>query len=162
MFDINEGDLRTITVKNIDVMVSRLLAARQSRLQQEREEVRQELEQLAHSHGFSIKELLSVPQVQYRNPHNPSETWTGRGARPKWLKHALAEGADLSSFLFGGTVSAPKVRKVKVKAKTKAKRKQAQKYRNPATGETYGGYGRKPTWLTKAIEKGVDLTPFYA
>ncbi|RME57731.1 H-NS histone family protein [Candidatus Parcubacteria bacterium] len=26
---------------------------------------------------------------KYRNPDNPSETWTGRGRQPKWVQQAL-------------------------------------------------------------------------
>ena len=55
MYDFNKVDLRTIAVKDIDSIVSDLLAARKGKVQQEREAVRQELEQLAHDRGFSIK-----------------------------------------------------------------------------------------------------------
>ena len=35
---------------------------------------------------------------KYRNPHNPDETYTGKGKHPEWLKTKLAEGATLDDF----------------------------------------------------------------
>jgi DNA-binding protein H-NS len=35
----------------------------------------------------------------YRNPKNASETWAGRGNRPRWLTAALKSGKKLESFL---------------------------------------------------------------
>jgi DNA-binding protein H-NS len=36
---------------------------------------------------------------KYRNPENPSETWSGRGREPKWLQHQIAEGKSKEDFL---------------------------------------------------------------
>lgn len=37
-------------------------------------------------------------RVKYRNPADSSQTWTGRGKRPIWLRDALENGASLESF----------------------------------------------------------------
>lgn len=47
-------------------------------------------------HVFNIKsnmkkKLGTVPP-KFRNPDNPSETWTGRGRRPRWFNAALEKG----------------------------------------------------------------------
>ncbi len=58
----------------------------------------------AQEHGFSLDEILgrkaagktSVPK--FRNPEDPSQTWSGRGRQPAWYKAAIAAGnspADL-------------------------------------------------------------------
>jgi|ERR1700730_8288258 len=36
---------------------------------------------------------------KYRNPENPSETWSGRGREPKWLQHQIAAGKSKADFL---------------------------------------------------------------
>jgi DNA-binding protein H-NS len=36
---------------------------------------------------------------KYRNPDNPSETWTGRGREPRWMQHQIAEGKSRDDFL---------------------------------------------------------------
>lgn len=58
----------------------------------------------AEEHGFSLDEILgkktsgktAVPK--YRNPENPSQTWTGRGRQPAWYKSAIAAGKDASEM----------------------------------------------------------------
>jgi DNA-binding protein H-NS len=35
---------------------------------------------------------------KYRNPNNPSETWSGRGKRPRWLARELKSGKRLDDF----------------------------------------------------------------
>ena len=58
----------------------------------------------AQEHGFSLDEILgkksagktSVPK--YRNPADPSQTWTGRGRQPAWYKSAVEAGTDPASL----------------------------------------------------------------
>jgi DNA-binding protein H-NS len=35
---------------------------------------------------------------KYRNPDNASETWSGRGRKPRWLEERLEKGAPLEDF----------------------------------------------------------------
>ena len=36
---------------------------------------------------------------KYQNPKNPSETWSGRGKQPRWLKVQLRAGKKLNDLL---------------------------------------------------------------
>jgi DNA-binding protein H-NS len=68
---------------------------------------------------------------KYRNPDNPSETWTGRGRQPRWLAAALKRGGRLEDFLIeGGSVrrreAAAKPRKAKTARKQAKPRKTAK------------------------------------
>jgi DNA-binding protein H-NS len=40
---------------------------------------------------------------KYRNPDNPSETWAGRGLKPRWLAAALKAGKKLEYFSIAST-----------------------------------------------------------
>lgn len=65
-------------------------------------------EKAAAQHGYSLAELTGMKKARgkaanvnppkYRNPENPSQTWTGKGRRPQWIKDAEANGTDLSKF----------------------------------------------------------------
>jgi DNA-binding protein H-NS len=52
-----------------------------------------DLEERARALGFSLGELVGIETVRrrrpalakYANPSNASETWSGRGRRPRWL-----------------------------------------------------------------------------
>lgn len=35
---------------------------------------------------------------KYRNPHNPSQTWAGRGVKPRWMQALLAQGSSMEEF----------------------------------------------------------------
>jgi DNA-binding protein H-NS len=61
----------------------------------------------AKQYGFTLEELLGGKSpakattkgiAKYANPADPSQTWTGRGRQPGWVKEALAAGKDLESM----------------------------------------------------------------
>jgi len=53
---------------------------------------RKELEKTAKSLGFSLSEIVAIAPVKskvaakYANPEDPSQTWTGRGRKPRWVE----------------------------------------------------------------------------
>ncbi len=46
--------------------------------------------------GSKLKGRKVAPK--YRNPHNRSETWAGRGATPRWLRALVKSGHKLEEF----------------------------------------------------------------
>ena len=71
-------------------------------------ELRRKMAEMAGASGFDINELLGSGKrgggkrgpaaVKYRNPKDPSQTWTGRGRKPTWIVEALKKGAKIESF----------------------------------------------------------------
>jgi DNA-binding protein H-NS len=55
--------------------------------------------------------------AKFRNPENPSETWAGRGLRPRWLVAAIKGGKKLEDFAIGGAVKGSAVKKTPAKRK---------------------------------------------
>lgn len=59
-----------------------------------------EIEELARAKGFTLSELTGVaaprkraPAVaKYANPANKSDTWSGRGRKPRWFADGLKAG----------------------------------------------------------------------
>jgi DNA-binding protein H-NS len=49
-------------------------------------------------HEASTATSAKIP-AKFRNPDNHSQTWTGRGLAPKWLKALIAAGRDKNEFL---------------------------------------------------------------
>lgn len=74
----------------------------------ERKKAIEAAERAAAEHGFSLAELTGVPipakrgksksPAKYRNPADPTQTWSGRGRKPRWIIEAAAAGRDLSDF----------------------------------------------------------------
>ena len=46
-----------------------------------------------------LKNVDQSHKTKYINPENPTQTWSGRGKQPKWVKEALAKGKTLEEFL---------------------------------------------------------------
>jgi DNA-binding protein H-NS len=51
-------------------------------------------------HAKSSTERRPYPAVvpKYRNPERPSETWAGRGKKPRWLAAQLKSGKRIDDF----------------------------------------------------------------
>lgn len=74
-----------------------------------------EMVQLASSLGLSVDDVIlrarrsgnfarpektkKTVAPRYRNPNNPSDTWTGRGKAPRWVSALQAQGVTLDSLL---------------------------------------------------------------
>jgi DNA-binding protein H-NS len=43
---------------------------------------------------------------KYRNPDNPSDVWSGRGRKPKWVEEKLAAGRELAEMQIADTQQA--------------------------------------------------------
>ena len=92
--------------------IIRVLAAR---LTSEKRALEKRLSQLSRETGevtqsepldLKLKENASArrrkyPRVfpKYRNPNESSETWSGRGKRPRWLTAALKAGHSIEEFV---------------------------------------------------------------
>ena len=68
--------------------------------QQDIAKAREEIQAIAQRAGISLQELVKSGvransgkvAVQYRNPANAEQQWTGRGRQPKWVKEWLQAG----------------------------------------------------------------------
>ena len=80
------------------------------RLTSEKRELEKRLAKLRHeseTHASSaevtpvLRERRKYPRVypKYRNPNEPSETWSGRGKQPRWLAAALETGQKIEEFM---------------------------------------------------------------
>jgi DNA-binding protein H-NS len=73
----------------------------------EREALRKKVTDLAKQNGFDIRDLFggrgkvrSNVAPKYRDPNNPSNTWSGRGRMPRWMAAATKGGkAKKEDFL---------------------------------------------------------------
>ena len=73
-----------------------------------RAEAKAALEAVAKEHGMSLNEILGATSKtsraavspKYRNPADPSQTWSGRGRQPAWFKEAIESGKKKKSLEF--------------------------------------------------------------
>ena len=103
-------DLASLSFKELQELEAEIASALVERARLDRTELRQKLTDLAAASGFTIDEVFggkrgragapkgSAP-IKFRNPDNPSETWSGRGRRAMWLADKLKKrGAKIEDF----------------------------------------------------------------
>ncbi len=78
---------------SLHVQLSQLL---QQKIQQEKQRLEERLKRLK----APVSGRRPYPPVspKYCNPDQPSETWTGRGKRPRWLVKQLKSGRRVEDF----------------------------------------------------------------
>jgi len=116
-------NLKSMSIDKLSQLREQVDAALNTKVIEERRAVQDQLgrlERLATS-GLRARAGRGGPRgavaPKYRNPENPSETWAGRGLKPRWLAAALKSGKKLE----GCSIAAPG-KKVGAAAK-KARRK---------------------------------------
>lgn len=98
-------DLSKLSVTELKDLLQQAVKEEKSREKSELESARNEIYAIAHRMGLPLKDLIGTGirkttgkvAVQYRNPANAKEEWTGRGRQPKWVKELIASGVDLQT-----------------------------------------------------------------
>jgi DNA-binding protein H-NS len=106
-----EIDFREMTVNELWQLLEDLSHILSVRLTAQIRELERRLIHLRHdakirpsesaSEMAAPRERRAYPRIfpKYQNPHEPSETWSGRGKRPRWLKAALKTGRAIEEFV---------------------------------------------------------------
>ena len=96
-------NLKSMSVDQLWELHELVVAELNHKMAAERAMLEQRLRQLGSTVTSSEvkRERRPYPKVlpKYRNPKNRSETWAGRGNRPRWLNAQLRSGKKLDDFL---------------------------------------------------------------
>jgi DNA-binding protein H-NS len=100
-------NLKSMSIGKLSKLKDQVDAILRTKVADERRTLEGELAKLSR---FSTSQLrLKGPGVRgpvapkYRNPENPSETWAGRGLKPRWLAAAIKAGKKLEHFSIAQT-----------------------------------------------------------
>ena len=93
-------DLNDLSLKELKDLQSQVAKAISSFEDRRKKQALAELEEKARTMGFSLAELTGSAPVRkrtpavakYANPADKSDTWSGRGRKPRWFAAALAAG----------------------------------------------------------------------
>lgn len=96
-------NLSNYSIEQLQSLIGEAQHELEKRRAEERSAIVKEIRRLAATAGLEVdlkgagasrtrRSATSKLPPKYRNPANPSETWTGRGPRPQWFKDALASG----------------------------------------------------------------------
>ena len=95
-----ELNLNTLSLKELKDLQSQVAKAIATFQDRQKKAALAELEEMARAKGFTLAELTGAPQprkrsvgaAKYANPADRSDTWSGRGRKPRWFIDALAHG----------------------------------------------------------------------
>src|SRR5579871_3483619 len=98
-------NLKSMSIDKLVDLRGRIDAVLGSKVAEERRTLESELAKLSRvemgggrskaAFGRGVRGMVAP---KYRNPENPSETWAGRGLKPRWLTAALESGKKLDDF----------------------------------------------------------------
>ena len=82
----------------VSAALARKIPAETARLNQQLRQLG--LGAVSHNVKMTSHARRPYPQVlpKYRNPKEPSETWAGRGMKPRWLTAQLKSGKQIDDF----------------------------------------------------------------
>src|SRR6516164_5751308 len=89
-------NLKSMSLDRLMSLRDKVEAALKGKVIDERRTLQSELAKLTRLDHRAITKLGTrrggMVAPKYRNPDNPSETWAGRGLRPRWLTAAMKTG----------------------------------------------------------------------
>jgi DNA-binding protein H-NS len=94
------ANLDEMNLEELKALSREIEKAIQKTATQNLKKARDAAEAAARQFGFSLEEVIEKRPVgrtksseaKYRNPKNPTQTWSGRGRQPQWFKDAIAGG----------------------------------------------------------------------
>jgi DNA-binding protein H-NS len=108
-------NLKTMSVDRLIGLRNRVAAALSAKVVQQRRTLESELAKLSRFGGGAARSKSAFGRgargavaPKYRNPENPSETWAGRGLKPRWLTAAIKTGKKADDFLIAGSAPTSK------------------------------------------------------
>ncbi|WP_103334972.1 H-NS histone family protein [Pseudotabrizicola formosa] len=95
--DIDLNGMSLKELKDLQAQVAKAINGYEDR---KKKEALAELEDKARAMGFSLAELTGIAPMRkrspavakYANPADASDTWSGRGRKPRWFEAALKAG----------------------------------------------------------------------
>jgi len=117
--------LKSMSLEKLVALKDQVEAMLSSKVLEQRRALESELSKLGRFQGKAGRTTSGrggargAVAPKYRNPDNPSETWAGRGLRPRWLAAALKEGKKIEDFAIAAKAAKAgrKARKAKSGAK---------------------------------------------
>lgn len=133
-------DLKTLSPKELQSLIANAEAQMQSAKSNQVQEVRRKIDSLLNNAGLSLDDVYpgrggrgarrakagkrGVVPPKYRNPEDPSQTWTGRGKQPLWFAAAIKKrGVTAESLLIDGASARKKAAPAKKAAKKATRRR---------------------------------------
>jgi len=120
--------LKSMSIEKLVALKGQVEAALSSKVLEQRRALESELSKLGRFQGGKSSKAArghGAIAPKYRNPENPTETWAGRGLKPRWLTAAIKSGKKAEDFLIASSGASKANGRKKASATVKTKRAKA-------------------------------------
>ncbi|NJM13754.1 MAG: H-NS histone family protein [Synechococcaceae cyanobacterium SM1_2_3] len=101
-----ESLIESASIEQLKALIENAKGAIEQKKAGEIQAIREQMVQMANQVDMTPEDILaystrkkrSSGKPRFYNLNDPSQTWTGHGKKPGWLKHALDNGADIEAF----------------------------------------------------------------
>ena len=99
-------DISNLSEEDLKKLIQKAESLIASHQEQRKKDAAQKIRELAESAGLSVEISASEKAKRtrrklppkYRHPDDPEKTWSGIGAKPKWLRAFEQQGRKLEEF----------------------------------------------------------------
>jgi len=103
-------NLKSLSIAELKSLQEEITVEMELRGKEERQKLLQEFRDKAKTLGITLEDLLAGQKqkgkarsagkvaAKYANPADASQTWTGRGKRPRWVSEFLTAGKSLDDL----------------------------------------------------------------
>jgi DNA-binding protein H-NS len=99
-------DIDRMTFKELQDLELKIKRAKSTAQEKTRTDLKDKVEAMVAAAGFKMSDLFGgrggkgrKVAAKYVNPDDSTETWTGRGRKPRWLAAKLKSGERIEKFL---------------------------------------------------------------
>jgi DNA-binding protein H-NS len=94
------NEITSMSVDDLWSLREKLDSVLSKKLSEEKERLNRRIRQLERGDASHANARRPYPRVlpKYRNPDRPSQTWAGRGKKPRWIVAQLRSGKRLDDF----------------------------------------------------------------
>jgi DNA-binding protein H-NS len=120
--------LKSMSVAKLQDLKTKVDAAITEKVRTRRQELETELAKLGGDSGGRRgrppggRGRMGPVAPKYRNPENPTETWAGRGLKPRWLTAAIKGGKKIEDFAIAGAKASAAKQPKKTRKMRKARK----------------------------------------
>lgn len=105
-------DLKKLNPSQLEDLIQRAARRKEEIASEGVQKLRDRILKLISDEGLTFEQVfggkrsrgkakIGKVKPKYRNPADPSQTWAGRGKRPRWFADALAAGKKEKDLLIG-------------------------------------------------------------
>ncbi len=106
-------DIKSLNHNQLSDLIERAKARQGELVKEKASKLRDKIHALVKAEGFGLDEVFGRAgsggrgkargkvKPKYRNPGDATQTWSGRGKRPRWFHAAIAAGKKEKDLLIG-------------------------------------------------------------